>query len=288
MSDVIKNASDYNETLFNKELIEKAFSKAASNYDQAAAFQRQVGHRLLDKIDLALIGANTVDTSAVDTSTNKATKKILDVGCGTGYFSQQLQGLGAQVTALDLSNKMLEQTKHRCAESVVCVQGDAENLPFTANQFDIGFSNLALQWCDDLSQPLRQLQRVVKPGGKIYFTTLVDGSLFELIDAWKQVDQYQHVNDFLTEREVKLALAQSGAKTHHLEFLPITINYHKAIELMRDLKGIGATHIPNGRNTGLIRKSALHKLELAYQTFQNSQGLLPATYQVCFGVITND
>ncbi|EPA8651294.1 malonyl-ACP O-methyltransferase BioC [Photobacterium damselae] len=288
MSDVIKNKSDDNETLFNKELIEKAFSKAASNYDQAAAFQRQVGHRLLDKIDLDLIGANTVNTSAVDTSTNKATKKILDVGCGTGYFSQQLQGLGAQVTALDLSNKMLEQTKHRCAESVVCVQGDAESLPFTANQFDIGFSNLALQWCDDLSQPLRQLQRVVKPGGKIYFTTLVDGSLFELIDAWKQVDQYQHVNDFLTEREVKLALAQSGAKTHQLEFLPITINYHKAIELMRDLKGIGATHIPNGRNTGLIRKSALHKLELAYRAFQNSQGLLPATYQVCFGVITND
>lgn len=166
MSDMIKNASDDNETLFNKELIEKAFSKAASNYDQAAAFQRQVGHLLLDKIDLALIGANAVNTSAVDTSTNKATKKILDVGCGTGYFSQQLQGLGAQVTALDLSNKMLEQTKHRCAESVVCVQGDAENLPFTANQFDIGFSNLALQWCDDLSQPLRQLQRVVKPGGK--------------------------------------------------------------------------------------------------------------------------
>jgi len=59
MSDVIKNTSDYNETLFNKDLIEKAFSKAASNYDQAAAFQRQVGHRLLDKIDLAFIAAQS-------------------------------------------------------------------------------------------------------------------------------------------------------------------------------------------------------------------------------------
>ncbi|ARP38662.1 Malonyl-[acyl-carrier protein] O-methyltransferase [Vibrio syngnathi] len=59
----------------DKSAIAEAFGKAATTYDRHAEFQRDVGHRLLDKLPNDLSGL-----------------KVLDLGCGTGYFSQQLVG----------------------------------------------------------------------------------------------------------------------------------------------------------------------------------------------------
>ncbi|KHT62702.1 biotin synthase [Photobacterium gaetbulicola] len=256
----------------DKQAIADAFGKAAKHYDQSAAFQRQVGHHLLAKLP----------------SFNVAGSQVLDLGCGTGYFSQQLQKRGMQVCATDLSSKMLEQARLRCGGLVRYVEGDAECLPMPDNLFDFAFTSLALQWCDDLSVPLRELRRVVKPGGQIVFSTLVQGSLYELSHAWKQVDQYQHVNQFLSQKAIKLALAQAGCTEVDLEFQPITMYYRSAVDLMKDLKGIGATHIHQGRKAGLAGRKTFKALESAYDEFRHEDNQLPATYQVCFGVIIND
>ena len=256
----------------DKQAIADAFGKAAKKYDQAAAFQRQVGHHLLSYLP----------------PLHAAGSKVLDVGCGTGYFSAQLAERGFEVCAADLSAPMLEQAAQRCGDRVSYLLADAEHLPLADDQFDVAFSSLALQWCDDLSVPLRELRRVVKPGGRIVFSTLAEGSLQELVQAWQQVDQYQHVNDFLSQKTIKLALAQAGCQTSHLEFLPITMYYNAAVELMKDLKGIGATHLHQGRKAGLAGRKTLLALENAYEAYRNENHQLPATYQVCFGVIIND
>ncbi|MEF1280300.1 malonyl-[acyl-carrier protein] O-methyltransferase BioC, partial [Vibrio fortis] len=52
----------------------------------------------------------------------------------------------------------------------------------------------------------------------------------------------------------------------------------------RDLKGIGANHV-SGRSQGLTSRRMLQLVEQEYRKFQNHQGFLPATYQVCLGVI---
>ena len=163
-------------------------------------------------------------------------------------------------------------------------QADAENLPFETNQFDLVFSSLALQWCDDLAVPLKEIKRVTKHGGHCVFSTLVEGSLFELADAWREIDSYQHVNQFLSEKAIKIALAQSGCQNYQLDLPHITLWYDRALELMRDLKGIGATHV-SGRSQGLAGRQIIDSVETAYSRFQNSQGRLPATYHVCLGVI---
>ena len=256
----------------DKQAIADAFGKAAKHYDQSAAFQRQVGHYLMAKLP----------------ALNIADSQVLDLGCGTGYFSQQLVQRGMKVCAADLSSQMLDQAKRRCGEGVTYVEGDAECLPLPDDQFDFAFTSLALQWCDDLSVPLRELRRVVKPGGHIVFSTLAEGSLHELSYAWKQVDQYQHVNQFLSQKAIKLALAQAGCTEVDLEFLPITMYYRSAVDLMKDLKGIGATHIHQGRKAGLASRKTFKALESAYDEFRHEDDRLPATYQVCFGVIIND
>ena len=278
----MSNIMDKFNTAFNtepavpidKQAVASAFGKAAKNYDNAAAFQRKVGHLLLEELPhLHAVGSH---------------KKAIDIGCGTGYFSAELVKLGFNVTAADLSSEMLVQAKQRCNSDCDYLLADAENLPLADNSYDIAFSSLALQWCDDLAVPLKELKRIVRPGGMIFFTTLVDGSLYELKDAWAQVDQHQHVNDFKTENEIKDALAQTGTQVDKLVFSPIVVHYPSALGLMKDLKGIGATHLQQKRKNVLLGRQTLSALEHAYDAHRDESHLLPATYQVCFGVLIND
>ncbi|MDF2152499.1 malonyl-ACP O-methyltransferase BioC [Vibrio sp. CAU 1672] len=252
----------------DKAAIASSFGKAAQSYDQHAAFQRDVGERLLARLPQDLSG-NT----------------ILDLGCGTGYCSAALRARGAQVVCGDISQAMLDKAQERCGTTGMLYRiADAEKLPFADNSFDYVFSNLALQWCADLSVALNEMRRVVKPGGRVLFTTLLDGSLAELRRAWGKIDAYQHVNNFITHNQVKIALAQARCHGHQLDLNTITVWYESAFKVMRDLKGIGANHV-SGRSQGLTSRRVLLQVEREYQTFKNNQGLLPASYQVCFGVI---
>lgn len=78
----------------------------------------------------------------------------------------------AQVTALDLSPPMLVQARQKDAADHY-LAGDIESLPLATATFDLAWSNLAVQWCGNLSTALRELYRVVRPGGVVAFTTLV-------------------------------------------------------------------------------------------------------------------
>ncbi len=250
--------------------IASAFGRAAHSYDASAAFQRRVGHRLIDALP------------CFDTS-----QQVIDLGCGTGYFSAELIKMGHQVTCVDLSQEMLDAAQSRCGKEADYLRADAENLPFDDNSADIIFSSLALQWCEDLSVPLQEMKRVVRPGGILAFTTLVDGSLEELSASWSIVDSHQHINEFLSEKLIKIALAQAGLVHEGLEFDSIIQYYSSARALMRDLKGIGATHVQQ-RRRGLATRKVLQQVEQAYQQFRHDNALLPATYKVCFGVIVNE
>ncbi|MCA2016528.1 malonyl-ACP O-methyltransferase BioC [Vibrio tritonius] len=248
--------------------VASAFSRAAHHYDRHAAFQREVGDRLMAKLPVDLSGLH-----------------ILDLGCGTGYFSSLLRERGAHVVCVDLAKEMLAQAQKRCGcDEMTYCEADAEALPFPENSFDYVFSSLALQWCDELYRPLKEIRRVLKNNGKGFFSTLVDGSLYELSQAWASVDAYQHINQFLSVNAVKVALAQADISEVTLEFDSITVWYDTAMGLMKDLKGIGANHVP-GRANRTISKQVLSQVEESYQCFRDPNGLLPATYQVCLGVI---
>ena len=70
------------------------------------------------------------------------------------------------VTALDLSAGMLAQAqRHDAAQHYL--QGDIEALPLPDGCVDLAWSNLAVQWCDDLRAAIGELCRVVRPGGRV-------------------------------------------------------------------------------------------------------------------------
>ncbi|HGD7745401.1 TPA: methyltransferase domain-containing protein, partial [Escherichia coli] len=145
----------------NKQAIAAAFGRAAAHYEQHADLQRQSADVLLAMLP------------------QRKYTHVLDAGCGPGWMSRHWRERHAQVTALDLSPPMLVQARQKDAADHY-LAGDIESLPLATATFDLAWSNLAVQWCGNLSTALRELYRVVRPGGVVAFTTLVQGSLPEL------------------------------------------------------------------------------------------------------------
>jgi demethylmenaquinone methyltransferase / 2-methoxy-6-polyprenyl-1,4-benzoquinol methylase len=100
-------------------------------------------------------------------------QRILDVATGTGLVAFGLARRGAHVTALDQSEHMLDGARQRLtrhpdlSEDVTFIQGEAEHLPFGDGEFDALTFTYLLRYVDDRGATMRELARVVKPGGRI-------------------------------------------------------------------------------------------------------------------------
>jgi demethylmenaquinone methyltransferase/2-methoxy-6-polyprenyl-1,4-benzoquinol methylase len=100
----------------------------------------------------------------------RAGQRILDVATGTGMVAFALARHGAQVTALDQSEAMLSVARRRTPPvdgSVTFVTGQAEHLPFPDGSFDALTFTYLLRYVDDPAATMRELARVVAPGGRI-------------------------------------------------------------------------------------------------------------------------
>ena len=254
----------------DKSMARRSFEAAAASYDQAAVLQREVGSRLLERLDFMKI---------------KPTR-ILDLGTGTG---QCLAGLfarfrSAEVVALDIARSMLLQARKRgrWLRRPLCVCGDAERLPFADCRFDLVFSNLTLQWCTDLEAAFCELQRVLRPGGLLLFTTLGPDTLRELRDSWRSVDEYPHVNAFLDMHDVGDGLLKARFSDPVVDVERLILTYPDAWKLMRELKQLGAHNVAVGRARGLTGKAHMQRLVEAYEQYRRD-GLLPASYEVVHG-----
>lgn len=250
-------------TKVNKQAVAAAFGRAAQCYHQYAQLQRESADALL-----SLLPA-------------RAYAQVLDAGCGPGSMSRYWRDSGAQVTALDLSAPMLmEAQRQQAADRYLA--GDIDALPLADGEVDLAWSNLAVQWCDDLRHALSELCRVVSSGGAVAFSTLVSGSLGELNQAWKAIDSHPHANRFLSQAQILSAL-----DGWHYRYLvrPVTVWFPDALSAMRSLKGIGATHLHQGRRGAPLTRRQLQQLQLAWP---QQQGQYPLSYQLFLAVIVRD
>jgi len=215
---------------------------------------------------------------------------ILDAGTGTGSAIPSLfaRYKKAQVVTLDLSENMLYKANQHGnflrAPQPVC--GDIERLPFADNSFDLVFSSLSMQWCNDLNAALLEAKRVLKPGGLYVFTTFGPDTLKELRSSWSQVDASSHVNQFIDMHDIGDALLQDGFSQPVMEAEFLTLTYDSVEGLMHDLKAIGANVTASVSkeepSRGLGGKTILQRVRQNYEQYRQ-HGLLPATYEVIYG-----
>ena len=254
----------------NKQKIRRAFDRAAESYDDAAVLQKEVCRRLLQKLDYIKLSPQL----------------ILDAGVGTGEAVAPLMKRyrKSRLIALDLSERMLAKAlRHggllRMPE-LVCA--DVEQLPFRENSFELIFSSLTLQWCNDLPATMEDFLRVLKPGGLLMFTSFGPDTLKELRRCWNQIDDAVHVNQFTDMHDVGDGLLKAGFADPVMEAETITVSYESVDKLMADLRDIGANATAEGGRTGLTAPSALSKLRQAYEAYRH-ENRLPASYEVVYG-----
>jgi demethylmenaquinone methyltransferase/2-methoxy-6-polyprenyl-1,4-benzoquinol methylase len=94
-------------------------------------------------------------------------QRLLDVATGTGMVAAALLDRGATVVGLDQSEDMLGVARERLGDRATLVRGEAERLPFADGEFDALTFTYLLRYVDDRAATMRELVRVVKPGGRI-------------------------------------------------------------------------------------------------------------------------
>ena len=97
---------------------------------------------------------------------------VLDVGCGSGLFFQEIASKARLVVGIDLSKRLLLKAKQHAGENVFILQADADHLPLLNDFFDAVFSFTVLQNMPKPSETLREMNQVIKPEGKIVLTGL--------------------------------------------------------------------------------------------------------------------
>lgn len=260
-----------NEFRPDKLWMERAFDRAAAHYDDAAVLQREVAGRLLERMDWVRLAPGS----------------ILDLGAGTGWLTAKLRERyrKAQIVALDRSHAMLRRAQRRASwwRTQPCVRADAEALPFAAERFDLVMSSFLLPWCHDLDRTFDGLARVIRPEGLLMFASVGPDTLIELRESWRAVDEYTHVNAFIDMHDVGDALVRARFADPVLDVERFTLTYPDVLSLMRDLKTMGLSNVTAGRRRGLTGRSALQRLESAYERYRLPDGRYPATIEVVYG-----
>jgi malonyl-CoA O-methyltransferase len=256
----------------DKARVRASFDRAASTYDAAAILQKLVRDEMLSRLDLVKIKPQA----------------ILDAGCGTGHgsFALQKRFSHAKIYSLDIALGMLQKAKSQrpflnkllSSQHLVCA--DIESLPISSASLGLVWSNLALQWCNDLDGAFTEVARVLQPNSLFMFSTFGPDTLKELRAASN--NGHTHVSRFIDMHDIGDALTRAGFSAPVLDVERYTLTYDNVKGVMKDLKSIGAHNATSGRARGLQGKGFLQNLTQQYEQFR-TQGKLPATFEVVYG-----
>jgi len=249
--------------------VQRAFDRAAADYDRYAVLQQEIGRRLLERMEFL----------------RGEPGSILDLGCGTGLASRAMRERfgAATVVGLDWSAGMLRRFRERNGASAVPLCADMQALPLPPRSFDLVFSNLAVQWSTDPGALFAGVRRVLRPGGAWLFSTFGPDTLHELRNAWRGADEGPHVNRFADMHDIGDLLVAAGFAEPVMDVDVLTLEYRDVITLMRELKAIGAHNAASGRSAGLTGTGKFARVLEAYERFRRGD-VYPATYEVIYGL----
>ncbi len=258
--------------------VRRAFSSAAESYDAHAVLQREVGDRLIAHLDFTKISP----------------RRILDIGCGTGYVTRLLHSKfkKADISALDISESMLGATRKGHARRLPWhghhhhMAGDAAILPLKSASFDLICSNLAMQWVSEPEEMLSEMRRVLAPGGLILFSTFGRRTLCELRQTLAEINPASagHVLPFPDVMSLGDSMAKLAVEAPVTDTDLFTLSYPDAMALMRELKGLGASASAiRGRKRGLYGRALIKALEQKYgERHRDEGGRITATFEALY------
>jgi ABC-2 type transport system ATP-binding protein len=177
--------------------------------------------------------------------------KVLEIGCGTGYFTEALAELASYVTAIDISDGMIYRARERMknVKNVTIRKEDCKKTSFTHAMFDTIFMGSMLNVLDDPAQALREIRRVLKPGGTLIIIN-PDWSMMNSYDRGRSTFRflrlygealymYPQTFKYVTKNELVSLLAAAGFRTvsvrtadNHIDPRNCALEYVKAVMLL--------------------------------------------------------
>ena len=164
---------------------------------------------------------------------------------------------------------------------------DEEALPFADGSLDLVVSALSLQFVNDLPGTLVQIRRALKPDG-LFMAALIGGdTLTELREAFAQAESEieggasPRVAPFAGLRELGALLQRAGFALPVVDSDRLTVRYKTVLDLMRDLRRMGATNVlAERRRTPLKRTTLFRVAEIYAERFADPDGRLRATFEI--------
>ncbi len=259
---------------YYKGLVRRDFGRAAVSYDRHSDLQRRV--------------ATEVATRYIAWTSSKVMDRVLDMGCGTGAVGESLArgvALPSLLVQLDLAHPM---TQRAIRPERPGVTADGERLPFAAESFDAVLSSLSLQWLNDLTGTLQEIYRVLKPKGLLVASTLVQGSLAELAQTLRSLDGSQAsptMLPLLDRASVQSSLHRSKLVEGHFQVRSETVRFSEPYELLRGLKGLGASAKSPPTVKGLHGRHRLAEICRRYREVTGvPEGPVPVSWYVAYFV----
>jgi malonyl-CoA O-methyltransferase len=194
------------------------------------------------------------------------------------------------VLAIDLALPMLREARRRerwgllarspLRKGIDRVCADARALPLADGSVDVLFSNLCLQWIEDLPAVFAGFRRVMRPGGLLMVSTFGPDTLHELRAAFAAGDDAPHVSPFASIAQFGDALMHAGFRDPVLD-RDATVSRHEDLAaLVRELRTLGATNALRARRHTLTGKARFARAAQAYAAeFGDAGGALPATWE---------
>ena len=128
-------------------------------------------HALIDNLQTDLVKSLCID------------REILEVGCGTGMILKEIEPIARRAVGIDISSGMLAQAQARGLE---VVEGSATDLPFEDASFDVVYSFKVLAHVEEIERALKEIARVLRPGGHAVLEFYNPRSLRGLIKRLKR------------------------------------------------------------------------------------------------------
>lgn len=154
-----------------------------------------------------------------------APEAVLDVGCGTGHLLQKIAERfpSAHLAGIDPTPEMLALAREKLPSSAELRRAFAEQLPFPADRFDVVISANVFHYLRRPDDVLREMLRVLRPGGKLIITDWCDDYLAcRICDLWLRRFNPAHHRTYKS-RECEAMLERAGARDITVERYKISL-----------------------------------------------------------------
>jgi NADH dehydrogenase [ubiquinone] 1 alpha subcomplex assembly factor 5 len=243
---------------FDRRLRRLRRDRAAGRFHEADYLHKLMADELIERLDFV----------------KRDFARALDLGCAGGYLTRRLRERGIEVVPCD-SGAAFARRAHG-------VQADEDRLPFADGGFDLVVSAGALDSVNDLPGALLLIRRALRPDGLFLGAFAGAGSLKRLKRAMLAADAVEggaapRIHPQIDVRAAGDLLVRAGFALPVADAQPVDVRFAALLDLVRDLRAMGATNILAGRSRRPLRR---HGLAAAIADFEDGEGKTTERFEI--------